>query len=209
MGLRIRNSVEDINRKKPASSKLTAIRLASPCYGVSGKFYARVRCRCSCGKAVVAIVDSVIRGGTKSCGCSRRKPNIALRSKYPLHLRKVYQGILDRCYNKKHRSYPTYGGRGVTVCEEWRKEMSAFCEWALANGWEKGLQIDKDIKGGKLYGPETCVIATSQLNNNNRRSNRRMLFEGEEITLAEISRRTGYNNKSLYDYVSRHKRLPF
>lgn len=210
MGNTNRNSVYDINVKKPKGSKLTAIRLMPSVYNGSGKSYSIVECRCECGVVKSYIVDAVIRGGTVCCGCERKgKPNFKIRSKYPVHLRKVYQSIIDRCYNKKDASYSYYGGRGVRVCDEWRKSKKVFCEWALANGWEKGLQIDKDIKGGKLYSPETCIIVTSLVNNNNARGNKKMMFDGDSLTLAEIARRIKWNDKKLYAYVSRHGKLPF
>lgn len=185
------------------------MRLMPTIFNSKGKSYTTVECRCECGKIIVCIVSAVVRGGTVTCGCSRKKPNFKLRSIYPMHLRKVWQAIIDRCYNKNDQNYHRYGGRGVRVCKEWRRSKEAFCEWALANGWVKGLQVDKDIKGGKLYGPKTCLIVTSLVNNNNRRGNKKMMFGGERVTIAEIARRTGYNCKSLYDYVSRYKRLPF
>lgn len=187
-----KNSVEDINRKKPPESKLKAVRLMPTIYNDNGKSYTTVSCACECGKVKTYIVSAVLRGGTISCGCSKIGPKPSRRSKYPLHLRKVYQAIIDRCYNVKDISFPTYGKRGVKVCKEWRNDLSLFCEWALANGWEKGLQVDKDIKGnGMLYSPETCSIVTARKNSNNRRDNKKYPYKGEMLTIPEISRRVG------------------
>jgi len=205
----VKNSINDINVKKPSDSKLTAIRLAGTIYNENGKSYSTVECLCHCGNKTTVIVDAVIRGGTKSCGCIRKgKPNYKRRSPYPLHLRKVWQAIIDRCYNPNDTGYKIYGGRGVEVCDEWRNDMKSFCEWALKNGWKKGLQIDKDkIGDGLLYSPETCCILTRTENCNNRRDNKKYLFDGEMITIPEISRRTGLKEKRLYWEVYYHKKF--
>lgn len=77
----------------------------------------------------------------------------------------VWKGMKARCNNKNHKSYSRYGGKGVRVCEEWELEFISFYNWALSNGYEPGMQIDKDIKGnGLLYSPDTCCWVTQRVN---------------------------------------------
>lgn len=77
---------------------------------------------------------------------------------HPLY--RKWNGFKTRCYNKNNPKYHRYGGRGVIVCNEWVNNFKAFYDWAILNGWEEGLQIDKDIKAHKLgkegliYSPE-------------------------------------------------------
>lgn len=73
--------------------------------------------------------------------------------------------MMQRCYNKNHKSYHNYGGRGVSVCDEWHNKKT-FVEWGLANGFHTNLDLDKDKKGdGMLYSPDTCCFITRKENN--------------------------------------------
>ena len=74
----------------------------------------------------------------------------------------IFRGMKDRCYNKNSTSYQFYGAKGVTICKEWLNDYLAFKEWALSNGYEEHLTIDKDrlcILSNiepKIYRPDTC-----------------------------------------------------
>lgn len=82
----------------------------------------------------------------------------------------VWGSMCHRCTSPKNIAYPRYGGVGITVCSEWLNSFDIFADWALANGWEKGLQIDKDIKSKELginpptYSPDTCTVVTPRVN---------------------------------------------
>ncbi len=82
-------------------------------------------------------------------------------NRHPLYI-KIYQ-IYSRCYNPKHDNYKYYGGRGITVCDEWRNNNRAFVVWGLANGWRPGLEIDR-IDNDKGYSPDNCHFVTRQQN---------------------------------------------
>jgi len=90
-----------------------------------------------------------------------------------------------RCYNQKYKKYKNYGGKGVSVCDEWRNDFMAFYNWAINNGWEKGLHIDKDIKGGNIYSPQNCSIVTAKQNHNHTVSSIFIEHGGETHTISE------------------------
>ena len=77
---------------------------------------------------------------------------------------------MGRCYLENNGNYKMYGAKGVFVCDEWKGNPGAFITWALANGYKKGLCIDKDIIcdslsiSPKVYSPKTCQFITRSEN---------------------------------------------
>lgn len=109
-----------------------------------------------------------------------------------------YVSMLRRCENPKDKNYKRYGGRGVRVCEEWRNDVRKFIDWSVSNGFSMELELDKDIKGdGLLYGPDTCTWATRVDNRNNTRRSEKYLFEGELLTVSQISKKTKIQSSTI------------
>ena len=104
----------------------------------------------------------------KHCGCikSGRIVN-RYRSSHP-KLARLYKEIMNRCYNKKRLCYNNYGGRGITVCDEWRANSNIFCEWAIRSGYMEGLSIDR-IDNDKGYSSDNCRWTTILEQNRNKR----------------------------------------
>ena len=92
-----------------------------------------------------------------------------------------------RCYNPKYSLYHRYGGRGITVCDEWKKSFVAFRKWALDNGWKENLSLDRINNDGN-YEPGNCKWSTSVEQSNNRRTNRLLTFDGVTDSMANWSR---------------------
>lgn len=112
----------------------------------------------------------------------------------------AWNRMIDRCFNKNNISYKYYGGRGVRVCKEWAEAFLPFYNWAMANGWSEGLELDKDIKGdGKLYSPETCCFVTRTKNRNRKRSN--VVYNGQRYSIRELA-----DEKGIY-YMTLLKRI--
>ncbi len=127
-----------------------------------------VICKCSCKEQTireVSLVDLKM-GKSNSCGCLQRemasKANITHGlTKHPLY--NIWGLMVGRCYNKKGLQYKDYGGRGISVCDEWKYKPELFIKWCLDNGWEKGLEIDRENNDGN-YEPNNCRFVTSQTN---------------------------------------------
>ena len=163
--------------------------------------------KCKCGNDVVINKTKVVTGATKSCGCYAVERAISDSTTHGLSNHRLYakwNDVKNRCYNKKVSSYKIYGGRGVVMCDEWRNDFKCFYNWCIENGWEEGMQIDKDIKGdGLLYSPGTCCFVTPKKNCNNRRSNRYIEYNGVVKTLMEWSEHFGVNPGTLFGRLSR------
>jgi len=113
----------------------------------------------------------------------------------PLYV--VWRNMLDRCYNKKNISYKNYGGRGISVCDEWRKSVVPFHKWCVDNGWEKGLQLDRINNDGN-YEPSNCRCVSPKENMRNRSSNRILEINGERKTLIEWAEQVGLKQDAIF-----------
>lgn len=115
--------------------------------------------KCHCGVEFRQMSKSIINGDTKSCGCLRHK-----LSSHPLW--GVRKNMITRCYNKNYRKFEHYGGRGIIVCDEWKNNFVSFYEWAINNGYEFGLSIDRINVDGN-YEPSNCRFTTQTIQTRN------------------------------------------
>lgn len=127
-------------------------------------------CKCDCGNTVIVSGGNIGRV-TFSCGCNRHesktKTHGCASHKVYNKLYHTWCGIKYRCNNSKSKDYPHYGGRGISVCEEWMHDFPAFQSWALANGYSEKLTIDRiDVNGN--YCPENCRWTTVAEQNRNK-----------------------------------------
>jgi len=135
--------------------------------------------KCDCGETAVLSIASVISGGSKSCGCWRRE---ASKQNNTVHgqagrdgqsrLYRIWAQMKRRCDLPTTEAYENYGGRGISVCNEWSNSFQAFEKWALANGYSDELTIDRRENDGN-YEPGNCRWATYKEQANNRRPARR------------------------------------
>lgn len=133
------------------------------------------RCICDCGNEIEVAGSSLCSGNTKSCGCLRvesaTERMIQMSTTHGLRrhpLYKVWDNMIQRCGNENDKDFKNYGYRGITVCNKWKNDFKIFYDWATANGWKTGLQIDR-IKNNRSYEPSNCRFTTHQINNCNRR----------------------------------------
>lgn len=141
-------------------------------------------CRCDCGKTCVVRAGSLKQGRTNSCGCLHKETagsNLAKHRQSGSRLYLVWKSMKTRCYNPHSNRYKHYGGRGIGICSEWLNDFHAFCDWAMANGYDETAPrgqctIDR-IDNDKGYSPDNCRWVDMETQVNNRAISRHKLKE--------------------------------
>lgn len=124
----------------------------------------------------------------------------------PLH--SVWCTMHARCYRKTHEKYPIYGGRGITMCDEWlgKDGFHNFCQWSLSYGWHRGLTLDRK-DNDKGYSPENCRWVTPEIQNNNKRNVKRIEYKGYSFTLSQLAQFLDVDCEYLRQLINKEKHL--
>lgn len=130
---------------------------------------------------------------------------MAGKPKHGLHahpLYKTWNNIRSRCKNPNATKYKYYGGKGITVCEEWDNSFVAFYEWCISNGWRRGLSIDR-IDPNKGYSPDNCRWADYITQNNHLSSNHFITYNGETLSVYAWARKLGMKQNTFAERIRR------
>ena len=131
-------------------------------------------CKCDCGNTKAVNGINIRRGDSRSCGCLHNNINIihgATANGHTERLYRIWIHIRHRCNSPKNKAYNYYGGKGVSVCDEW-DDYLVFKEWSLSNGYEDDLTIDRIDSDGD-YSPENCQWITQSENSTKMNEERR------------------------------------
>jgi len=187
--------------------RLTAMKRVPSHYGSGGYLWL---CKCTCGKEVLAQAYALRKGRHSSCGClaiekakSRAKHGGA-RDSGRERLYDIWNAMKGRCSNSKYILYNRYGGRGITVCKEWLGSYIAFREWALSNGYNDNLTIDRINNDGN-YEPSNCRWATYKEQALNTSKNFYITYNGITKTLEEWGTEFGIKPNTLRYRIKKHK----
>ena len=145
-------------------------------------------------------VSSAYRQGMVYHGYSIIKPLSENDIYNDKRLRKIWGSMHERCEYEKHPQYRNYGGRGISVCDEW-KEYIPFAKWAFRHGYESNLTIDRVNPDG-MYTPENCRWSTRKEQANNKRTNHVVVYEEQEYTLTELAEKIGINKTTLRERLN-------
>lgn len=162
--------------------------------------YGNIRwlCECECGNEHVVNAGDFNHGHTKSCGCLRDEVIEACRYKHGMRHSAIYDvwcGIISRCKNKNLKSYKYYGGRGIKVCNRWRKFENFYDDMGDI---PDGKTIDRINNDGD-YTPENCQWATRKQQCRNKTNNRMMTYNGKTMCVVEWAEELGIKGKTIYN----------
>ena len=163
--------------------------------------------KCDCGNETIVLPNKVIKGYTNSCGCKKKDRCRILTEKYRVRhgdngtrLYHIWHGMRQRCINKNNKDYKNYGFRGIKVCDQWLNSYVDFKTWALSNGYEETLTLDRiDVNGD--YCPENCRWVTVKEQCRNKRETVYLEFDGERKPLIQWADEIGIDYQTLYGRV--------
>jgi hypothetical protein len=163
-----------------------------------------VRCLCDCGKETILRIVSLLNN-TKSCGCLRiakLSEKITTHGCYESTIYNVWTGMKNRCYHKNSKYYKYYGGRGISIHQDWIDNPELFFKWALANGYKKGLTIER-INNNSNYSPFNCKFISRLRQANNMRSNIIIDYNNTKLTMSDFCRKYNLRYQRFHDRIVR------
>lgn len=171
-----------------------------------------VLCKCVCGTIKPILAYRLINGAIKSCGClSRELASQRAKERNETHgltksharLYAIWHSIKQRCLYEKNISYKNYGGRGITICDEWKNDFLSFYNWAIENGYDFNCKrgkctIDRIDNNGN-YEPNNCRWVDIDTQAKNKRNNRYIEFNGETKTITQWAKIFGLSHTTIID----------
>lgn len=193
------NKVKDLTGKR--FGKLVALERAG-----SKNKRALWKCVCDCGNAAEVTSSRLVSGSTRSCGCLKResasKLAYELGKKARTHgmrcsrIYSVWLNMKDRCNNRNNIHYNRYGGRGISICQQWNDSFESFRDWALANGYSDKLSIERiDFDGN--YEPSNCKWIPFIEQAKNRSTTHFIEYKGQKKPLKDWAEEFGINRGTL------------
>lgn len=119
-----------------------------------------------------------------------------------VRLKAIYTNMKRRCQNKKAKDYKYYGGKGIAVCGTWRKSFACFCIWALTNGYENNLTLDR-IDSNEDYSPENCRWVSMNVQNRNKSQTRKIEINGQVKCLKDWCNELGLSYHMVTQRIHR------
>lgn len=145
----------------------------------------KVWCKCDCGHEQYVLPYNLRIGRSYQCKyCPKEYRHVPQLRKT---LRKRHIDIRNRCFNKANESFKNYGGRGITLCDEW-KDFEKFYSWAVNNGFKPELTFER-INNDGHYEPSNIRFATQKEQCQNKRNNIAITYNGVTLCASEWARK--------------------
>lgn len=157
-------------------NRLTVVEQVESYVSPIGNKQSRWLCQCDCGNTVICTTGNLKKGDCQSCGClGKEHRTLAITTHGHRHSRLygVWCNMKNRCYNPNVKCFKYYGGRGITVCDDWKSDFQKFYDWAMNNGYDAeapygACTLDRiDVDGN--YEPNNCRWADAKTQANNTR----------------------------------------
>lgn len=149
-------------------------------------------CKCDCGKTCEKTSKQLLEANIPSCGCNRKHGRDFQRRR----LYGIWRNMKERCYGRKWSQHRSYHKKKIKICDEWKNSFEAFYTWALANGYQDNLSIDRIDNNGN-YEPTNCRWADRITQQNNTSRNVWVFHAGETHTIAEWGRKLGITPNAM------------
>lgn len=160
--------------------------------------------RCVCGTERDVSMAHLRSGRSQSCGCLAVEQTVATfttHGMYGTRPQKIWTGMIQRCHNPRATWFPRYGGRGIVVCDQWRRSFACF--WTdMGPTYQPGLSIDRIDNDGN-YEPENCRWATASAQGHNRGVTVHIDTPRGLLTLREIADAAGIPYATVQARVKR------
>lgn len=149
-----------------------------------------------CGTHCVVRSNALTTGNTKSCGCLINESKNIKHGLKNTRIYRIWYGMKSRCYTKSNPAYNRYGGRGISMCQQWKKDFTAFYNWSMDNGYSKELSIDRINHNGN-YEPSNCRWATPKEQSDNKRCNILITINGTTLDLQQWCDKIGIKRSTV------------
>lgn len=164
-------------------------------------------CQCECGSVVVVDQRALKSGSTGSCGCLRREVTSVRMKRHGQAVRGaksrvygIWAGMLARCRIESATGFDRYGAVGIIVCDRWHEFENFYADMGDP---PVDCSIDR-IDSKKNYEPGNCRWATTQVQNENRKSVRWIEFDGKRMNVTQWARYLGINKATLLEALEKH-----